>query len=368
MTGLWQVGGPGQPDLRRHGPARHPVHRDLVSAAGRADPAPDHPGDLPQGDGLSPAPERPYACVVGARPNLVKAAPLVRTLARDGAPCWVVHTGQHYDHEMSRVFFDELEPSGAGRVPRRGLGEPRRADGDRPGAPRGVAAGEPRARRARDRRRQQHAGGRPGRGEAPRSRRPRRGRLPEPGHEDARGGQPAGDRPHLGPAPRAHRRRPGQPAGRGDRPGADRLVGNLMAETYLAPSGPRGARPGHGSVTGVEPGGYLLATIHRPENTDDPQRLSHICRELAAQPLPVVWPAHPRTRSRAGGRGRRAGQPARDRAPPLPGDDRPRRRARRRWSPIPEASRRRRAWRACRASRCAPAPSGSPRSRRVRTG
>lgn len=41
--------------------------------------------------------------------------------------------------------------------------------------------------------------------------------------------------------------------------------------------------------------GYVLATIHRPENTDAPQTLARILRELAALPLPVVLPLHPRT-------------------------------------------------------------------------
>jgi len=48
--------------------------------------------------------------VVGARPNFMKAAPLIRALAcRRGVKQKVVHTGQHYDHGMSEVFFQELE-------------------------------------------------------------------------------------------------------------------------------------------------------------------------------------------------------------------------------------------------------------------
>ncbi|RAG85491.1 UDP-N-acetylglucosamine 2-epimerase (non-hydrolyzing) [Streptacidiphilus pinicola] len=46
---------------------------------------------------------------------------------------------------------------------------------------------------------------------------------------------------------------------------------------------------------GQKPGAYVLATIHRPENTDDPRRLRRILRELAGLPLPVLFPAHPRT-------------------------------------------------------------------------
>jgi UDP-N-acetylglucosamine 2-epimerase (non-hydrolysing) len=46
--------------------------------------------------------------VVGARPNFIKAAPVVRALAAAGADQRLVHTGQHYDRAMSEVFFDEL--------------------------------------------------------------------------------------------------------------------------------------------------------------------------------------------------------------------------------------------------------------------
>ncbi|HYG98965.1 MAG TPA: UDP-N-acetylglucosamine 2-epimerase (non-hydrolyzing) [Terriglobales bacterium] len=47
--------------------------------------------------------------VVGARPNFMKVAPVVRALAaRDGVNQTIVHTGQHYDANMSDVFFQEL--------------------------------------------------------------------------------------------------------------------------------------------------------------------------------------------------------------------------------------------------------------------
>ena len=48
--------------------------------------------------------------VVGGRPNFVKIAPLMEAMAVDPALRRVlVHTGQHYDHEMSRAFFEDLE-------------------------------------------------------------------------------------------------------------------------------------------------------------------------------------------------------------------------------------------------------------------
>jgi UDP-N-acetylglucosamine 2-epimerase (non-hydrolysing) len=46
--------------------------------------------------------------VLGARPNFVKAAPVIRALAALGHAQRVVHTGQHYDERMSDVFFVQL--------------------------------------------------------------------------------------------------------------------------------------------------------------------------------------------------------------------------------------------------------------------
>ena len=48
--------------------------------------------------------------VVGARPNYMKVAPLMRVMGRDSRS-WrqiLVHTGQHYDYRMSQVFFEDL--------------------------------------------------------------------------------------------------------------------------------------------------------------------------------------------------------------------------------------------------------------------
>ena len=53
----------------------------------------------------------PIACVVGARPNYMKMAPLVRAFAaRPELPrAMLIHTGQHYDVEMNGRLFDDLE-------------------------------------------------------------------------------------------------------------------------------------------------------------------------------------------------------------------------------------------------------------------
>lgn len=46
--------------------------------------------------------------VVGARPNFMKMAPLIHELRKRALPHLVVHTGQHFDRNMSEVFFEEL--------------------------------------------------------------------------------------------------------------------------------------------------------------------------------------------------------------------------------------------------------------------
>ena len=49
------------------------------------------------------------AHVVGARPNFMKAAPVIRALGARGVPQRLIHTGQHYDAAMSEVFFQDLD-------------------------------------------------------------------------------------------------------------------------------------------------------------------------------------------------------------------------------------------------------------------
>lgn len=48
--------------------------------------------------------------IVGARPNFMKIAPVMQAFARTGeATQTLVHTGQHYDEELSKYFFEDLE-------------------------------------------------------------------------------------------------------------------------------------------------------------------------------------------------------------------------------------------------------------------
>ena len=47
--------------------------------------------------------------VAGARPNFMKVAPILRALADGGHEGVLVHTGQHYDAQMSDAFFRDLD-------------------------------------------------------------------------------------------------------------------------------------------------------------------------------------------------------------------------------------------------------------------
>jgi UDP-GlcNAc3NAcA epimerase len=49
------------------------------------------------------------ASVVGARPNFVKMGPIHKSLISSGIEHLIVHTGQHYDYEMSEIFFKDFE-------------------------------------------------------------------------------------------------------------------------------------------------------------------------------------------------------------------------------------------------------------------
>ena len=52
----------------------------------------------------------PVICVVGARPNFMKIAPILRAFAanRPAIPTLLVHTGQHYDRDMNDKLFEDL--------------------------------------------------------------------------------------------------------------------------------------------------------------------------------------------------------------------------------------------------------------------
>jgi UDP-GlcNAc3NAcA epimerase len=80
--------------------------------------------------------------------------------------------------------------------------------------------------------------------------------------------------------------------------GAVELVGDVMVDVALATQPRARERTDLVAARGVTPGEYVLATAHRAGNVDDPERLRVLVRLLRALPLTVVFALHPRTRSR----------------------------------------------------------------------
>jgi UDP-N-acetylglucosamine 2-epimerase (non-hydrolysing) len=240
--------------------------------------------------------------IVGARPQFVKLAPIAQALSVAGHEHVIVHTGQHYDVKMSDVFFEDLAipapdvhlgvGSGSHGVQTGAMLSALDAvlDEHRPdwvlvyGDTNSTIAGALSAVKMH---------------------------LPLAHLE-------AGLRSFNRRMPEEHNRvltdhaadlclAPTQTAvdhltheGLGDRAV---LVGDVMTDVCLriaaqvreaAPLLPQGVDPA---------GDYLVSTIHRAENTDDPQQLKAIIDALAALPIPVVLLAHPRLVARAASAG-----------------------------------------------------------------
>lgn len=76
-------------------------------------------------------------------------------------------------------------------------------------------------------------------------------------------------------------------------------VGNIMLDSYEMIRPKIEAEDIHGQL-GLSPRGYGVVTLHRPSNVDDFAQLAHIVEALCqvAQGLPLVFPVHPRTKQR----------------------------------------------------------------------
>jgi UDP-N-acetylglucosamine 2-epimerase (non-hydrolysing) len=238
--------------------------------------------------------------VVGARPNFMKMAPLFHEL-RERLPSirqTIVHTGQHYDREMSDVFVEELElpephhtlgvgPGGHGAQTGRALeGIEAVLLADRPqvvvvvGDVNSTLAGALAA-----------------------------AKLAIPvAHVEA--GLRTFDRAMPEEINRVlvdqmaewcfiHSREAEEHLRReGVAPERIHFVGNTMIDT-LVRLRPRIERSGVRERLGLAEGGYVLVTLHRPALVDGPL-LGRALAALAAlsEQLPVVFPVHPRTRTR----------------------------------------------------------------------
>ena len=234
--------------------------------------------------------------VVGARPQFVKAAPVSKALRRDHTEV-LVHTGQHYDRAMSDLFFEEMAIPRPDHELGVGSGSHGRQTGqmligieevllaERPdwvlvygdtnstlaGALAAVKLGIPVA------------------------------------HVEA------GLRSFNRAMPEEHNRIltdhcadllfcPTQTAvdllrGEGVTRGVH-LVGDVMFDAALQFAEVARQRSTILTDLGLTPKGYALATLHRPYNTDDPERLREVLAALDALEMPVILPLHPRTRAR----------------------------------------------------------------------
>jgi UDP-GlcNAc3NAcA epimerase len=76
------------------------------------------------------------------------------------------------------------------------------------------------------------------------------------------------------------------------------LVGDVMVDVALRWAPAARANTEVAGAYGLEPGSYLLATAHRAGNVDDPARLRALVELIRALPAPVLFPTHPRTRAR----------------------------------------------------------------------
>ncbi len=236
-------------------------------------------------------------CVVGARPNFMKIAPILLELQRRNSPCLLVHTGQHYDENMSQVFFDELgmpKPDvhlgvgsdtharqtarimeGLEDVYRRFLPDLIVVGGDVNST---VAAAMVAAKEG----------------------------IPlahvESGLRSFDRGMPEEVNrvvtDHLSDFLFTTEQSANENLVREGVP-EDRIhfVGNCMVDTLLRHVKEARRREPWQNF-GLEPNNYALLTLHRPSNVDDPetmQTLMTVAENIAGR-LPVLFPAHPRTR------------------------------------------------------------------------
>ena len=230
----------------------------------------------------------------------------------------LVHTGQHYDEELSQVFFDELGLPAPEHHLDLGGGSNTDQTARMLARSRPLLAAERPDLGARLRRHQLDAGGRAGRRPGADPGRPRRGGHALVRPRDAGGAQPRARRPRRRPAAVLLRRAGRAPARRGRR-GASR--GGRRRDGRRRAAARRRARARAPAVLEAlrrGPGEFLLATAHRAGNVDDPARLARLVALLEAMPVRSCCRCT-RARARAaGGRGLLDGwRPPRRPAPPL---------------------------------------------------
>jgi len=77
--------------------------------------------------------------------------------------------------------------------------------------------------------------------------------------------------------------------------GRIKLVGNIMIDSLVGSVARARSLKAYEEL-GVEPGQYGVVTLHRPANVDNPDNLARIFDVLTAVNMPLIFPVHPRTR------------------------------------------------------------------------
>ncbi len=240
------------------------------------------------------------AAIVGARPNLMKMAPLMEELAaRPGVSATLIHTGQHYDERMSGLFFEQL---GMPR-PHHHLGVGSGSHADQ--TARVMLALEPLLLRI-----EPHVVLVVGDVNSTLAAALVAAKLHLPvAHVEA--GLRSFDRTMPEELNRILTDQLSDFLFATERSALDNLrregvdegrvffVGNVMIDTLLRHR-ERALESGILGRLGLEPREYAVVTLHRPANVDDAEALGRAVAILegAAQRLTVVLPLHPRTRAR----------------------------------------------------------------------
>jgi UDP-GlcNAc3NAcA epimerase len=233
--------------------------------------------------------------VVGNRPQFIKSGPVSEALREAGMEEVVLHTGQHYDPELSQVFFDELglgEPRY--RLEVGGLGREEMLEALRPGLGDAIAAERPNWVLVYGDTNSTLGGARA---------------AAEAGVALAH--VEAGLRSYDLSMPEEHNRIETDRLSQllfcpDDRSrgilegeavsGQIELTGDVMADACFRLAPIARARSSVLAGIGVRPSSYVLVTLHREANVAEP-RLGRLLQGLSRLDEHVVFPAHPRTRA-----------------------------------------------------------------------
>jgi UDP-N-acetylglucosamine 2-epimerase (non-hydrolysing)/UDP-GlcNAc3NAcA epimerase len=234
--------------------------------------------------------------VVGNRPQFVKAAAVSRLLRAEHEEV-LLHTGQHYDDELSAVFFAELGLPAPDLELRLGTGTNAEQTARMLGAlAPAIADAEPDAVLVYGDTNSTLAGGLAAAQDG----------VPVV-HVEA--GMRSFDRSmpeelnrvltdHLSSLLLCSSQTAVANLEREGVAGRVELVGDVMVDVAALVAPRAAADPGPLAQAGVTAGEYLLVTAHRAGNVDDPARLERLVALLEALPGPVALPLHPRTRAR----------------------------------------------------------------------